>query len=241
VVGPLARSATDLQLALDVVAGPEPEEAKAYSLALPPPRHARLDAYRVLILDRLPQTPLDDEVRAALHDLAGRLEDLGAQVIREPERAPDATVSRDVYMGLLNAAMTRGQPGAQPIDAHQWMALLDGQLAIRRRWAELFREVDVVLAPTFCTVAYPHVDEPDREKRTLTINGREVSYWSGLAWPAVALLPNLPSTAFPAGFTKGGLPIGLQAIGPHLEDRTTIAFAGLIEREFGGFKAPPGL
>jgi len=38
-----------------------------------------------------------------------------------------------------------------------------------------------------------------------------------------------------------GLPIGLQAIGPYLEDRTAIGFAGLVEREFGGFRAPPPL
>ena len=49
-----------------------------------------------------------------------------------------------------------------------------------------------------------------------------------------------PATAFPWGRTKGGLPIGLQAIGPYLEDRTTITFAALLEREFGGFTAPPG-
>jgi len=39
---------------------------------------------------------------------------------------------------------------------------------------------------------------------------------------------------------KTGLPIGVQIVGPHLEDRTTIAFAGLVEREFGGFVPPPG-
>ena len=44
----------------------------------------------------------------------------------------------------------------------------------------------------------------------------------------------------PIGLTKGGLPIGAQIIGPYLEDRTTIAFAGLLEQAFGGFKPPPG-
>jgi amidase len=73
------------------------------------------------------------------------------------------------------------------------------------------------------------------------IDGQETPYFDQLAYPSLALLPNLPATAFPAGFTKAGLPIGLQAIGAYLDDRTTIAFAGLIEREFGGFRAPPVL
>src|SRR5436190_11003530 len=40
VVGPMARSAADLALALDVIAGPDDPQASAYRLALPPPRHA---------------------------------------------------------------------------------------------------------------------------------------------------------------------------------------------------------
>jgi hypothetical protein len=36
------------------------------------------------------------------------------------------------------------------------------------------------------------------------------------------------------GLSRAGLPIGVQVMGGHLEDRTTIAFAGLLEREFGG-------
>jgi amidase len=49
----------------------------------------------------------------------------------------------------------------------------------------------------------------------------------------------LPATVAPIGRTDTGLPICVQIIGGYLEDRTTIAFAGLIEREFGGFVLPP--
>ena len=40
---------------------------------------------------------------------------------------------------------------------------------------------------------------------------------------------------------RRSLPPGVQIIGPLLEDRTPIAFAGLLEREFGGFVPPPGI
>jgi amidase len=42
------------------------------------------------------------------------------------------------------------------------------------------------------------------------------------------------------GRSRAGLPFGAQVIGPYLEDRTTLAFAELLEREFGGFRPPPG-
>jgi amidase len=58
-------------------------------------------------------------------------------------------------------------------------------------------------------------------------------------WAAVGTLPGLPATAIPIDRSDAGLPIGIQIIGPYLEDRTTVAF--VVEREFGGFVSPPAL
>jgi len=241
VVGPLARSAADLERALDVLAGPDELEGVGWRLELPPARHARLGDFRVLIVDQLPGVVVDAEIRGALADLAARLDALGAQVTRGREHLPDPEPAREVFSSLLMTALSRGQPDARPIDAHAWMGRLDGQLAIRRQWAELFTRFDVVLTPVFGTVAFPHVDEPDQAKRTLTIDGRPTPYFDQMAWPALALVPNLPATAAPLGLTRAGLPMAVQVIGPYLEDRTTIGFAGLLERELGGFRAPPPL
>ena len=240
VVGPLARTAADLGLALDVLAGPDRDEATGYRLALPPARHAKLADYRVLLLTDHPLTPLDDEIRAGLEGLADGLEKLGAKVSRGSDLVPDLEKVQGTYMGLLMTAMSRGQPGAQTISAHDWMALLDTQAQIRRRWAELFESFDVVLAPVHAAPAFPHDDEPDMQKRTLRLNGEEVAYFAPAAWAGLATLGNLPSTVIPVGQTRAGLPFGAQVIGPYLEDRTTIGFAELVEREFGGFRPPPG-
>jgi amidase len=240
VVGPLARTAADLSLALDVLAGPDEGEATGYRLALPPPRHARLADYRVLLVDQHPATPLDDEIRAGLNDLAADLEKLGAKVARSSDLLPDLGQVQAAFMGLLMPAMSRGQPGAQTISAHEWMALLDTQAQIRRQWARLFEDFDVVLTPVHGAHAFPHDDEPDPTKRTLVINGQVTPYFAPAAWAGLATLGNLPSTVIPVGQTRSGLPFGAQVIGPYLEDRTTIGFAGLAEREFGGFRPPPG-
>jgi amidase len=240
VVGPLARTAGDLDMALDVLAGPDPMEGAGYRLTLPPPRHDRLADYRILIVDQHPLAQVDDEVRGALTSLADRLEAGGAKVARQSDLLPDLAGLHTLYSGLLMAAMSRGNPMAQTISAHEWMNLLDAQVAIRRRFSTLFESFDVVLAPIHGSAAFPHEDEPDPAKRTLTINGEPTAYFAQVAWAGMATLGNLPATAAPIGQTRSGLPIGAQIIGPYLEDRTTIAFAGLLEREYGGFRRPPG-
>jgi len=53
-------------------------------------------------------------------------------------------------------------------------------------------------------------------------------------------LTGCPATTAPAGLSKSGLPVGLQIVGPYLEDATPIGFAQLLAREIGGFQPPPG-
>ena len=77
VQGPLARSAVDLELALDVIAGPIVGEDVAWRLALPPARHTSLADFRVAILPQAPWLPVDAEITAALDDLAARLSRAG--------------------------------------------------------------------------------------------------------------------------------------------------------------------
>jgi amidase len=233
VVGPLARCAADLALALDIVAGPAGEDAVGYRLELPSPRHARLEDFRVLIIDEHPSAALDSEVRAAVQGVASRLEEAGAEVARGSDLIPDLAAAHGVYSTLLFTAMSRGAPPRpEPLTAVAWMDALDGQLAVRRRWAELFKTFDVVVAPSFGVVAFPH-DDGDFDSRIHVIDGAPTPYGAQVAWPGMASLACLPATAVPIGKTRRGLPIGAQIIGPYLEDRTTIAFAGMIEREWG--------
>ena len=228
VIGPMARSAGDLALALTVLAGPDPMEGVGYRLDLPAARHDRLADFRVLIIDRHPAAALDAEIGAALDRVAGALDRAGAAVSRSSNLLPDLAHAHEVYVSLLMPAMSRG-PESPPnlINAHGWMTALDQQLAIRRQWRALFETFDVVLAPVMGVVAFPHDASPFND-RIHVVNGHSTPYGAQLAWPGMATLGHLPSTAFPVGATKAGLPIGLQAIGPYLEDYTAIAFAGLM-------------
>ena len=61
-----------------------------------------------------------------------------------------------------------------------------------------------------------------------------------MAYSALSILSGVPATSLPIGMSQEGLPISIQAIGPYLEDRTTIEFASLVGAEIGGYQRPPG-
>ena len=239
VVGPLARTAADLTLALDVVAGPDFPLSMAYRLDLPAARQARLADFRVLVVDHHPLAGIDGEIREAIAALAAGLEAKGVKVARRSDLLPDLARSHEVYGQIMGVVMSRNSPEPSKALAHDYMAMQDAQLQVRRQWRALFEHFDVVLAPVRGTVAFPHDAEPDGARRTVDIDGEPTPYFAQLAWPGMATLANLPATAVPIGRTRAGLPIGAQIIGPFLEDRTTLAFAEILEREFGGFIPPP--
>jgi amidase len=98
----------------------------------------------------------------------------------------------------------------------------------------------VVIYPAAAVPAFPHDHSEPIEARHLDIDGKAYPYHDAcFVWADPATTCGLPATAVPIDRSPSGLPIGVQIIGPYLEDRTTIAFAELLEREFGGFLPPP--
>ena len=111
----------------------------------------------------------------------------------------------------------------------------------QQQWSLFFREWDVVIYPAASVPAFPQDHSLPIEARHLEIDGKPYPYYDALfVWADPAGTCGLPATAAPIDRSPTGLPIGVQIIGPYLEDRTTIAFAELLEREFGGFVPPPG-
>ncbi|HEY2389027.1 MAG TPA: amidase family protein [Candidatus Binatia bacterium] len=234
VVGPHARTASDLDLLLGILAGPDGDDAKGRRVELPRPRAERLGDFRVLVIEAHPSCATDRIVTDAIDGAADAATKAGAAVTRGSQLVPDLASAHMTYIRMLLTIISRGEPGAvSPMEAHAWFEGLDTIAAHRRQWAALFDAFDVVLAPTFGTVAFPHIAEPDWGKRTLTINGAPTGYGDQLAWPGTATFPGLPATCAPIATSADGLPIGMQIIGPWLEDRTTIAFAQALARERG--------
>lgn len=266
VIGPMARSAADCAVLLDVIAGPDPyDTGVAYRLELPPPRHDGFKDYRVLVLDTHPLIATAANVRGAIGALAARLEKAGVSVSRDSAMTPDlaensrlymrmllsflgATMTPEVYAGARAAAA--GLPATEfglaaervrgMAQSHRdWVADNAARTRLRAQWRELFRWFDAVICPVMPTPAYLHDHSEDQEQRRIMIDNVEYPYTDQLAWPGIATLPGLPATAIPVAMSGDGLPIGVQIVGPWLEDRTPLKLAELIEREFGGFVPPP--
>jgi len=268
VLGPMTRTAADLTLALDVVAGPdEQSEGIGYRLALPPPRHARLADFRVLVIDTHPLMPTGNAVRDAIHRLSDRIAKTGAKVAHSAASLPDLADSARLYMRLLTSAKSVGMPrdhyeeakpaaaSLDPADTslqaertrgtvmthRDWLETDRARLRIEQRWSEFFHDWDVVVYPSASVPAFPHDHSVPIEARHLGIDGDQYPYYDAcFVWADPAGTCGLPATAAPIDQSPAGLPIGVQIVGPFLEDRTTITFAELLEREYGGFIPPPG-
>ncbi len=265
VCGPMARTARDLTLLLDVMAGPDPlTYGVAHDVTLPPARHERLRDFRVLVLEEHPLIPSGSAVRAAVNRVAEALADGGARVERHSSLLPDLTEAATLYAQLMCSLQGARIPtetyerlrtaaaGLSANDLSLEAARLRGLVLSHRDWIDadirrglhrhgwrrLFAEFDAVVCPITPTPAFPHDHNPDRGKRRLDIDGVERPYLDQSVWAGLATMPGLPATAIPAGRSPEGLPVGVQLIGPMFEDRTPLRLAELLEQKIGGFQAP---
>lgn len=214
VVGPLARSAADIALLLELTAD-RPMQRKGKPLS----------ECRVLALLEHPLSEVDASVRGPTEAALAELEKAGVTVDRTSDLLPDLAAMHHDYLRLLNVAMARGRPSAdgKVMALAEYFDQLDRQARAEYAWAALFAEYDFVLAPPLPFVAYAHDRAPIAERR-ITINGKDSAFADALAWAGIATYPNLPSTVVPIG-ESGGLPCGMQVIGPRWADLDCIAAA----------------
>jgi amidase len=265
VIGPLARSANDLALALAAIAWPDESET-ALRTPLPPPRVDTVHALRVAVWAEQPGEATDREVVAAVDELATFLENQGARVDRHAQPAFDPVEAYRVYLRLLFAAFSarmteedlartreevaRLTPDNMSADAvmircvdathRAWLFDNERRYQIRRAWSAFFRDWDVLLCPVISTPALPHMQEGATSERRVSVNGEEMPYNNMLFWPGITCGFHLPATVAPIALAASGLPIGVQIVGPLYGDRTTIEVARLVEQTYRGFVAPPG-
>jgi amidase len=264
-VGPMARHAEDLDLALRALAGPDLFHRAAWRVELPAPRRRRLGDFRVAVWASSPLCRIDESVSDLFDRAIQAIVRAGAVVDSSARPELDDEQHHRLFMLLLRAAtasrmrdeeFSRQQEIAATIGdddfsdraavargatlLHRaWGNANEARTRLRYAWHEFFQRFDVLLTPVAATAAFPHNRNPNREERTVHVNGQLAPYAEQLFFAGLASLSYLPATAAPIGLTSEGLPAGLQIIGPEGEDPTTIEFARLLAAEIGGFAPPP--
>lgn len=266
VVGPLARSAEDLEVALDAMAGADGLDAECWSLALPGDSRTDPREFKVAVMLTDRNCAQDDALTTKLQDTVDALARLGVTVSDTARPAFDTTESHRLYIQLLRAATSarldddeldaqrRIAAEADPDDhgylpmvaravaqGHRdWLRANERRAHLRQAWAAFFDEWDLLLCPTAASTAFPHQQEGLRHERSIPVNGQPEPTVDQLFWAGLSSVVYLPSTVVPVGQARDGLPCGLQIIAGHGRDKTALAFAKMLERQLGGFVAPSG-
>ena len=238
-VGPLGRSPRDLRTALSITAGPEHQAAKAYSWALSPPRHTRLEDFRVGVVLDHEDAPVSSEIATPLANAVDALARAGATVVEGWPDGVDPLQHYESFGFHVQAFFAFQEPGEAFAKFSEFVDHENRRMAARAAWNRYFDDVaDVFLCPVNFTPAFQH-DERPFEERTITTPEGERPYNDLTFWVSHASLPGLPAVAAPVGRTPGGLPAGAQIVGPLYEDDTAITFAELLADAIGGYEAPP--
>lgn len=263
-IGPVTRAAADLNLVLDVIAGPDAAHANAWTLELPPPRADELRDYRIGLWLDDSYCAVDADVTAVLESAVSHLTQAGCRFdrINRPVAFPE---SDTLFQHLMFGATSLGVPDAVFRDQcaaadrlerddnspaarflrgttqrlRDWHRADEQRQQLRAQWARYFQAHDVLLTPTCPTVAVPHDTHADPATRTLVVNGEDRSYWDQTTWLGLASVAYLPAATVPVGRDPAGLPVGLHIIGPYLEDRTVIDVADRISTLLGASPSLP--
>jgi aspartyl-tRNA(Asn)/glutamyl-tRNA(Gln) amidotransferase subunit A len=246
-VGPLARSVTDAAILLGVVTGSDPldptssaHRVEDFVAALRKPlRKFRLGRPREYFWEKL-----DGEVRRMTEAAVRDMEKRGATVreisLPHLSEATDAAAN----ISLAEARYVHETAGYFPAHAHeyseevrqrmdaggkvlatQYLAGLDVQKRVRAEFEAEFQEVDAIVAPTAPVPAPPIGTE------YVEVDGEQIGVRAALVgMNRPANFTGHPAISVPCGFTREGLPVGLQLIGRSFDESTLLRIAFAYEQ-----------
>jgi amidase len=245
VQGPMARTVGDLALMLSVIAGPDPRSPISYPVDVraltTSVRRPSLRGARIAWSADLGVTPVDDEVRRVASGATDVLRRLGARV---DETHPDFGGLLDVVLASRGLSMVARHEEKLP----KWRELMqenlvrniDDGLGLRasdvargeRLRTELWERVrrfqeryDFIVTPTTALSPFPVETIYPRE-----ING--VPMHNYIQWVLLTYaftVVGLPAISVPCGFTRDGLPVGLQIAGRWHDDASVLRAAAAFE------------
>ncbi|MEZ3179483.1 amidase [Streptomyces pimonensis] len=263
-LGPIARTAADLDVLLDVIAAPAPADGAAWRIDLPAPKFTDLSQYRVGIWADDDYCRVDSATRGLLDRVARLVRSAGA-IVDDSSRPVDFATSDRLFQRLMYAtgaasasdeafaadceaadALTDDDPRALYLKSRtmrhrDWARADEARHKLRGRWADYFAEHDILLTPAAPTAAVDDQTSLPSPQRYITVDGERRSFFDQTTWINLAGPVGLPSIVLPAGTTDTGLPLAVQIIGPYLADRTLIAAARQLALILPTPTAPPAL
>ena len=266
VAGPLARSARDLTALMGLLQGPGLPEARGLRAALPKAEQKSLKDFRVAVKLNSEVAEVDALVSGKIAKLAEALAKRTKKISFEAAPAFSDHENYQIYITLLRATAAKRLSDKQYEDSvvkaktladddrsyvammtrafalshRDWLRVHERRNQMRLLWDAFFEDWDVLICPAASTTAFKHDQVGERHERFITVNGKQVSGIDQRFWAGYSCGYYLPSTVVPLGLASDGLPVGVQIITREFDDFKALRFAELLEKEFGGFIAPPG-
>ncbi len=265
VIGPMGRSATDLALGLEIIAGSEGTQALGWRLSLPVDERKSLKDFKVGVLFTSATAEVDEAVQGRLQELATFL---GQRKVRVREACPeiDQQEAHALFIRLVRGATSRNLDDsvvAEHLKARsklraddqgyrawmlrgntqthrEWLIAHEARTRMAAQWEQYFEDYDLLICPAAASTAFEHNPEGERWERMLPVNGGLQPSTTQMFWAGYSGLAGLPSTVVPLGRAADDLPVGAQLIGRRFGDLTCLRFARLLEKEYQAFEAPPG-
>ena len=237
VVGPIARSAEDLEMLLNVMRRRD-AGMQALLEAAPP----ALEQMRVAVWLKDDFCPVERKALEVMEAAVARLENSGIRIIHDAKPDLDPDESFGIGSALVYAAVSQSQPVSSIGDrlSHRaWLDLDAKRERIRSHWAAFFEEYDAVLMPISPVSPFRHNQDGNWQTRTLISEGDRRPYGDLLKWTILTGMAYLPSTSPPIGLDHEGLPVSLQIVGKFGGDLTTIRLAQRLAGLGAGYQRPP--
>jgi aspartyl-tRNA(Asn)/glutamyl-tRNA(Gln) amidotransferase subunit A len=243
-IGPMSRTVADAALMLNVITGPDPRDRYSIPVAdydYVEATRGDIKGLRIAYSEDWGYAAVDPEVRRVVSEAVAVFEkDLGCTVERANPGWDDslgtfwALVAGDTDLTGMRRMMQGHEHEMSPhlVDLLQrpWTAeeFTDAKIGRQRLCNKMWRfmaNYDLLLTPTLAVPPFPvHTQGPE------IIEGRMVRPSAWLAFTYPANMTGQPAASIPAGFTRDGLPVGLQIFGRHLDDKTVLRASGAFER-----------
>lgn len=268
-LGPLARSIDDLKLCLTIIAGPDETDVDVPGIPLIEPPQKDLKDLRIAWSDDFGGIPVTEETKTALKQFTDKLSKAGCTVEKINLTDFDFMLAWETWGEIIDMEVWIGMPFyarflhyilgwpyrmdnptmqiVYPMSYEDYLTVLTKREKCISTMDSFFSGYDVFLCPVHTTAAYKHI-LPDSYfgpislyKQPFLVDDKSLKYEiANGAYPTIFNLTGNPVVVLPVGYTKKGLPIGVQVVGKRWHDMGLLNISNQLDKIADAYKHPPG-